>query len=70
MSHLQNCSLKIYLKRALGGGGGGGVGFGGQYGCERRIKFFVKIQKTFFFFLGGGGVELGGIRVDVNEELN
>ena len=22
MSHLQNCSLKIYLKRALGGGGG------------------------------------------------
>ena len=28
MSHLQNCSLKIYLKRALGGGGqvgGGGV---------------------------------------------
>ena len=26
MSHLQNCSLKIYLKRALGGGGGGGGG--------------------------------------------
>ena len=27
MSHLLNCSLKIYLKRALGGrvGGGGGV---------------------------------------------
>ena len=24
MSHLQNCSLQIYLKRALGGGGGGG----------------------------------------------
>ena len=24
MSHLQNCSLKIHLKRALGGGGGGG----------------------------------------------
>ena len=80
MSHLQNCSLKIYLKRALGGGGGGG-GMGGQDGCERRIKFFVKIQKTNFFFfgLGGGGgvrgggggvVELGGIRVDVNEELN
>ena len=41
-------------------------------GCERRIKFFVKIQKTIFFFFlgGGGGVELGGIRVDVNEELN
>ena len=49
----------------LAGGGGGG---GGQDGCERRIKFFVKIQKT--NFLLGGGVELGVIRVDVNEELN
>ena len=31
-----NCSLKIYLKRALGGGGGGGGGSGwrGQDGCE------------------------------------
>ena len=32
MSHLHNCSLKIYLKRALGdrvgaGGGGGGSGW-------------------------------------------
>ena len=62
MSHLQNCSLKIYLKRALAGGevglGGGG---GGQDGCERRIIFFVKIQKTiylftFSFFFWGGGV--------------
>ena len=44
MSHLQNCSLKIYLKRALGGGGG-------QDGCERRIKI------TFFF---GGGSRRGG----------
>ena len=58
MSHLQNCSLKIYLKKALGGGGervglvGGG---GGQDGCERRIKFFVKIQKTNNFFGEGGG---------------
>ena len=52
---------------------------GGQGGCERRIEVFVKIQKKkinyhyFFFFLGGGGgwsgVGLGGIRVDVNEEL-
>ena len=33
MSHLQNCSLKIYLKRGLGGGGGGGrVGGGGGSG--------------------------------------
>ena len=65
MSHLQTCSLKIYLKRALGaggGGGGGGVGRGGgggggQDGCERRIKFFVKILKNIFFFCiwGGGG---------------
>ena len=31
-----NCSLKIYLKRALGGGGGGGgrSGWRGQDGCE------------------------------------
>ena len=38
-----NCSLKIYLKRALGGGGGSG--WGCHDGCERRIKVFVKIQK-------------------------
>ena len=58
------------------GGGGRGRGQGG--GCERRIKVFVKIQKK--NFLGGGsgvgggrgsvgGVGLGGVRVDVNEEL-
>ena len=34
-----NCSLKIYLKRALGGGG------------------------------GGGGGQVGGVTMDVNEEL-
>ena len=53
----------------MGGRVGGG---GGQDGCERRINFFVKIQKTIFFLGGGvgGGVELGGIRVDVNDELN
>ena len=36
MSHLQNCSLKIYLNRALGGrvGGEGVVRVGGQGGCE------------------------------------
>ena len=35
-------------KKLMGGGGrvgGGGVGFGGQGGCERRSKVFVKIQK-------------------------
>ena len=47
VSHLQNCSLKIYT---LGVGGG----LGGQDGCERRIKVFVTIF-FFFFFLGGGG---------------
>ena len=64
----------------LGGGGGwGGVGLGGQSGCERRIEVFVKIQKKKKFGgggVGGGGrwggvgVGLGGVRVDVNEELN
>ena len=47
---------------------------GGQGGCERRIEFFVKIQKK--NILGGGGSRGGGgsgtgggIRMDVNEEL-
>ena len=39
MSHLQNCSHKIYLKST-----------GGRDGCERRIEVFVKIKK-----MGGGG---------------
>ena len=37
-------------------GGGGGSSWGGQGGCERRIKVFVKIQKKKW----GGGV--GGVR--------
>ena len=49
-----------------GGGGGGGVGagrggghrVGGQEGCERRSKVFVKIQKKKNF--EGGGSGLGG----------
>ena len=53
----------------------GGVGFGGggQGGCEQRIEVFVKIQKK---KIGGGGGgrwggrgRVGGVRVDVNEEL-
>ena len=51
------------FKESTGGGGGGGVGLGGgQDGCERRIKFFVKIQKTilFYFFWGGGPWGGGG----------
>ena len=56
------------------GGGGGRVGVGGQGGCERRIEVFVKIQKKKIFFFGGeglgrGGGRVGGVRVDVNEEL-
>ena len=43
------------------GCGGGG---GGQDGCERRIEVFVNIQKK---KIGGGRV--GGVRVDVIEEL-
>ena len=65
--------MKIQTKKlgGLGSGGGGrwerGVGLvggGGQGGCERRIKVFVKIQKKKFFFWGGGAgvgsVELVG----------
>ena len=57
MSHLQNCSLKIYLKRALGGRVGG---------VRMDVIFF-------FFWGGGsgrvgGGVGLG-VRVDVNSEV-
>ena len=40
---------------------------GGQGGCERRIEVFVKIQKK--KNLGGGVGLVGGVRVDVNEEL-
>ena len=53
--------MKIQKKNWWGRGGGrvrGGRGVGGQGGCERRIKVFVKIQKKnffFFFFFGGGG---------------
>ena len=39
----------------------------GQGGCERKIEVYVKIQKINIFFWGGGRV--GGVRVDVNEEL-
>ena len=45
-------------KKNWGGGGvrGRGGGWGGQGGCERRIKVFVKIQKKNW----GGGGGLGG----------
>ena len=52
--------------------GGGGRVEGGQAGCERRIEVFVKIQKKKNW--GGGvlgvvGGRVGGVRVDVIEEL-
>ena len=64
MSHLQNCSLKIYLKRALGGGGGGGGRVEGGRGgfrmdVDEELKFLGKSKKK-NFFLGGGGVG-GGV---------
>ena len=54
----------------MGWGGGGGQG-----GCEWRSEAFVKIQKTIFFFLGGGSGQgggvtgWGGVRLDGNGEL-
>ena len=66
--------MKIQKKKMGGRGLGGGSGrvrgsgwWGGQGGCERRIKVFVKIQKKIkkkkFFFLGGGsgGGRVGGV---------
>ena len=34
--------------------GGGASGWGGQGGCERRSKVFVKIQKKKILSGGGG----------------
>ena len=71
--------MKIQKKKKFGGGGawvraGGRVGGGvkeGRGGCEWRSEAFVKIN--FIFFWGGsgqgGGVGLGGVRVDENGEL-
>ena len=54
----------------MGGPGvGGRVGGAGQGGCERKIEFFVKIQKKIYFFFGGGSGGRVGVRMDVNEEL-
>ena len=47
-------------------------GPGGRVGCERRIEVFVKIIKN---EIGGGGggsggrCRVGGVRVDVIEEM-
>ena len=72
MSHLQNCSLKIYLKRALGGGEVG-WGVGVRMDVNEELVF-VKMQKIYlkntFFFAGGGQVcRDGGSGVIVNREV-
>ena len=62
--------VKIQKKKKLGWGREGeGSGLGGQVGCERRIEIFVKIQKKKIWGGGGGRGWVGGVRVDVNEEL-
>ena len=52
--------------------GGGRVWGEGQGGCERRIEVFVKIPKKKNLRGSEGEWEgrVGGVRVDVNEELN
>ena len=54
-------------------GGGSVGGGGGQGGCEHRIEIFVKIQEKNSGVgksSGWGGQLGGGVRVDVNIELN
>ena len=58
MSHLQNCSLKIYLKRALGGGGRVGVGV--RMDVNEELKSFCENSKKLIWGGGGGGRVGGG----------
>ena len=51
----------------MGGGAASGWGGGGQNGCEQRIEVFVGGGGR--VGVGGGGGRVGGVRVDVNEEL-
>ena len=85
MSHLQNCSLKIYLKSTGGGGGGlvrmdvneelkflGKFRKGGGGGSGGGGGFRVDVNKVFVKIQkkkNGGGGWVGGVRVDVNKEL-
>ena len=66
-----NEELKFLGKFQKKWGWGSGGRFGGQGGCEGRIKVFVKIQKKNWGGGGGsgGGVRGGGVRVDVNREV-
>ena len=45
------------------------MGGGGHGRCEQRSEVFVNIQKKYFEGGRVGGVGLGGVRMDVNEEL-
>ena len=53
----------VKIQKKKWGWGGSGQG-GGQGGSEQRIEIFVKIQKK-----SGKGRGVGGLRVDVNEEV-
>ena len=64
MSHLQNCCLKIYLKRPLAG-----VALGVTMDVNEELKFFCENSKNKFFRGGGGAGSGRGVRVDVNREV-
>ena len=79
MSHLQNGSLKIYLKRSgwrvrtdvkrgrSKGGGRVGGSWGIRVDVNKELKFWGKFTKKNWWWGGGGSG--WGVRVDVNEEL-
>ena len=62
---LQRSEVFVKIQKKIAGVGRGG--------CERSIGVFVEIQKKKKYFGGrvrsGWGVGLGGVRLDVNEEL-
>ena len=57
----------IFFGGGRGGGLGRGVGLGGQGGCDRIIEVFGNIPKKNWG--GGSGGRVGGLMMDVNEEL-
>ena len=64
--------MKIQKKeigRGWGVGSGRGIGLGVQGRYERRIEVVEKIHQKIRGGGGQGGVRVGGVRVDVNEEL-
>ena len=77
----QRSEIFVIIKKKLWGVRFGGVRVGGGGGsqgeCEQRIEVFVKIKKKIGGRGrsggggggGGGGGRVGGVRVDVNEEL-